>query len=68
MWLLVFGGYAVGIVANNSQEADARHEAVCAVRLAFTDLYDFIEELRGPSAELTEVRARLDRVLPDDDC
>lgn len=68
MWALIFGTYATGLVVDNQREADARRVAVCIVRLALNDLYDYAEELQGPSPEIDEARARLDRVIPDEDC
>lgn len=66
MWVLIFASFGAGILSNNSKQDDARHEAICTVRLALNDLYDFAEELG--STEATEARARLDRLIPDDDC
>lgn len=68
MWLLVFGGYGAGLLADNRAEADARHQAVCVVRLALGGLYDYAEELQGPTPEISEARARLDATIPDDGC
>lgn len=68
MWLLIFGTYVVGLVADNSREAEARHVAVCVTRTALDSLYDYAEELQGPTPEIAEARARLDRVIPDEDC
>lgn len=66
MWALIFASFGAGVLSNNSKQDDARHEAVCTVRLALNDLYNFAEELG--SLDAAEARARLDRLIPDDDC
>lgn len=66
MWALIFASFGAGILSNNSKQDDARHEAVCTVRLALSDLYDFAEELGSTQAR--EAQARLDRLIPDDNC
>lgn len=68
MWLLIFGTYAVGLVADNAQESQARHNAVCITRAALDSLYDYAEELRGLTPEIAEARRRLDAVIPDESC
>jgi hypothetical protein len=42
------------------QRVDGRAD----IRSVFIDFYDFIEDLRGPSAEVTELREHLDELLP----
>ena len=68
MWLMIAGTCVLVIRADADDDEKARHEAVCVVRLALSDFYDFIEEVRGPSIELSQLRMRLDNILPDEDC
>ena len=74
MWVLIFGTYVTGLVADNGREEQARHTAVCTVSVALNDLYDYAQERRlqaDPHADIsdiTEARARLSRVIPDENC
>lgn len=68
MWGLIVGTCLFVIQADSDNDREARHEAVCVVRVALLDLYDFAEEISGPSADINEVRARLNRIIPQDGC
>lgn len=68
MWALIAGTSGFVVRADNQQDQQARKEAVCVVRLALNDLYDFAEELGSPADVINEARARLDRLIPDLDC
>ena len=72
MWVLIFGTYTAGLVADNDREGDARRDAVCVavdvVQIALGDLYDYAEELQGPTPEIAGARARLEKLTEVGDC
>jgi hypothetical protein len=73
MWGLIVGTCGFVIQADKDQDEQARRTAVCIVRTALNDLYDFVEESRAAAGrtdneDIEGARARLDRAVPDEDC
>ena len=66
MWILIVIASGGVIWGDNQEALDTRHETVCVVKIAFNDLYDFAEELSGPSEDLARARVRLNALFPDD--
>lgn len=67
MWALIVAACGGVIWGDNERAQETRRDAVCTVEVALGDLYDFVEELRGPSADLDKARVRL-AALFEEDC